>query len=147
MYKSGEKFRKGDGCNECVCMPGGKAQCTNKPCYPGEYVHNSDVLFFSNVENYTKSRIQSVVIVFVGVFFLGGGGSVGDNCFENPTLGISTFALLILHIIANYWSKVEGFNWTGFTQIQIILFHVAFLIIILIVHLVVLLLFQCKIVL
>lgn len=46
MYKSGEKFRKGDGCNECVCMPGGKAQCTNKPCYPGEYVHNSDVLFF-----------------------------------------------------------------------------------------------------
>lgn len=74
MYKSGEKFRKGDGCNECVCMPGGKAQCTNKPCYPGEYVHNSDVLFFSNVENYTKSLIQSVVIVFVGVFFLGGGG-------------------------------------------------------------------------
>lgn len=74
VYKSGEKFRKGDGCNECVCMPGGKAQCTNKPCYPGEYVHNSDVLFFSNVENYTKSLIQSVVIVFVGVFFLGGGG-------------------------------------------------------------------------
>lgn len=96
MYKSGEKFRKGDGCNKCVCMPGGKAQCTNKPCYPGEYVHNSDVLFFSNVENYTKSLIQSVVIVFVGVFFLGGGGSVGDNCFENPTLGISTLYKFIM---------------------------------------------------
>lgn len=23
VYKFGEKFRKGDGCNECVCMLGG----------------------------------------------------------------------------------------------------------------------------
>lgn len=36
VYKSGQKFRKGDGCNECVCLPGGVAQCTNQPCYPGK---------------------------------------------------------------------------------------------------------------
>lgn len=46
VYKSGEKFRKGDGCNECVCMPGGIAQCTNKPCYPGKLWPKYHILFF-----------------------------------------------------------------------------------------------------
>lgn len=40
VYKSGQKFRKGDGCNECVCLPGGVAQCTNQPCYPGKLLSN-----------------------------------------------------------------------------------------------------------
>lgn len=48
VYKSGEKFRRGDGCDECECLPSGKAHCSNRPCYPGGLLHNLD-FFFSNL--------------------------------------------------------------------------------------------------
>lgn len=56
MYKSGEKFKRGDGCDECECLPSGKAHCSNRPCYPGGLLHNLDIYFFSNLQNYSNSK-------------------------------------------------------------------------------------------
>lgn len=35
VYKFGEKFRRGDGCDECECLLSGKVYCLNRFCYLG----------------------------------------------------------------------------------------------------------------
>lgn len=103
MYKSGEKFRRGDGCDECECLPSGKTHCLNRPCYPGGLLHNLDIFFF---------QIFKIILIQRMFFFGGGISTVKLTCFENQFCGIPTFSKVMMQWkiwVYNCFSKLNNY--------------------------------------
>ena len=79
VYKFGQTFRKGDGCNQCSCMAGGLTQCTNSPCYPGKQMIFSLSLSLSLSLSVSLSLSLSSLIYFCVVILFSQTASITDN--------------------------------------------------------------------